>query len=148
MGHDTTKVLMGSTGSSVKEVTNHIGSPSTFPAGTAVRLKSDDTLSVTLAHGNLLGVSLGRSLSDTDRVAICRKGLMVPVALTAAFDPAIGAAVSISDTTGLAIAAGAGATVVNAVYATGRVGGTGVNGGITEAGSTVGVAYIDFPGGL
>lgn len=152
--------LMGSPGSSARDVSNHSG---TIEAGVAVRLKSDDTLSLLKADGNLLGISLGRDLSDMGgspggatkgRTSICRKGNRVPLKLTAAFDPVIGAAVVISDTTGLGIASGAGATAVNAVYATGRIGGTGVNGGVSETSGAgtglgdVGCAYIDFPGGL
>ena len=149
MPHSTTKVLMGSTKSSVKEVSNHIGS---IDAGIAVRLKSDNTISIAAADGALLGISLGKDLSDIGRTAICRKGLGIPLKLTAAFDPTVGAVVNISDTTGLGIASGAGATAVNAVYVSGRIGGTGVTGGVVEGATsetgTVGVAYIDFPGGL
>ncbi len=137
--HDATKVLMGATRSSIKEVDNRVGVKA---AGTAVRLKSDDTMSVTLAHGALLGVSLGRSLSDTSRTAICRKGLGVPLLLENAFEPAIGAQVSISDTTGLGMTAGAGATACNAVYASALMV------GIDEDGVECDVALIDFPGGL
>lgn len=139
MGHDASKVLLGSTKSSAKEVDNRKG---VIAAGLAVRLKSDDTIVVTAADGNLLGISLGRSLSDTSRTAICRKGLAVPVLLTDAFTPTIGAQVNISDTTGKAAASGGGATAVNAVYA------SGVLTGVDEDGASVNVALIDFPGGL
>lgn len=139
MAHDASKVLLGSTQSSAKEVDNRKG---VIAAGLAVRLKSDDTIVVTAADGNLLGISLGRSLSDTSRTAICRKGLSVPILLTDAFTPTIGAQVNISDTTGKAAASGGGATAVNAVYASGVL--TGVN----EDGASVNVALIDFPGGL
>jgi len=149
MGHSTSKVLMGSTGSSYKEVSNHIG---VIEAGVAVRLKSDDTLSTALADGSLLGISLGKDLSDIGRTAICRKGIRVPIKLTAAFDPAIGGAVCIDDVTGLAKATGGGVTTTAGTWATGRVGGTGVAGGVVEGATsdtgTVGVAYADFPGGL
>lgn len=139
MAHDATKVLLGSSQSSIREVDNRAG---VIAAGTAVRLKSDGTIVVTSADGSLLGLSLGRSLSDTSRTAICRKGLRVPVLLTDAFTPTLGAQVSLSDTTGKAIAAGGGATAVNAVYA------SAVLSGIDEDGSAVNVALIDFPGGL
>lgn len=144
---DVNKVLLGSTQSSAKTVTNHRG---VIDAGIVVRLKSDDTLSIAKADGEILGVSLGKDQSDAGRTAICRKGLRVPLKLTTGFDPVIGAAVEISDTTGLAVTSGG--TTYNAVYATGRIGGTGVNGGIPEfdpnGAASVGVAYIDFPGGL
>lgn len=143
--HDPNKVLMGTTGSNHKVVENYVGA---IAAGIAVRLKSDDgTLSTTKAHGEWLGVSLGKDLSDTDRTAICRSGLMVPIQLKASFNPVPGAVVEIDDATGLATGDGS-KTASAAVYATGRVGGSGVNAGIAESGSTVGVAYIDMEGGL
>lgn len=153
MSHNASKVLMGTTGSSEKEVTNIAGSVSTFEAGVAVRLKSDGTPSLAQADGELLGISLGRSLSDIDRIAVCRKGIRVPIKLTSGFNPTVGAAVAISDTTGLAKAyTGTGDRYVNAVYSSGRVGGSGATAGIAEGATTdtgtVGVAYIDFPGGL
>jgi hypothetical protein len=141
MGHDSQKVLMGSTKSSYKVVDSKKG---VIAAGTAVRLKSDDTIVVTSADGSLLGISLGKDLSDIGYTSICRKGVGVPVLLTAEFNPTVGAQVHISNTTGLAIASGGGATGVNAVYASGRL----TNGGVAEDGSAVGVALIDFPGGL
>lgn len=144
MPHDPNKFLMGTTGSNVKEVSNHIGA---YAAGIAVRLKSDNTLSITKADGDWLGVSLGKDLSDSNKNAICRKGLRVPIALKAGFDPTIGGVVSTDDATGLAAGDGT-RTASAAVFATGRIGGTTVNGGVTEDGSTVGVALIDMPGGL
>ncbi len=141
--HNPNKVLLGSTGSSMKEVDNHIG---TIAAGVAVRLAADDSLSTDSSDGSLLGISLGSDLTPAGYTAICRRGLMVPVKLTAAFTPVVGAVVNLSDTTGLAIAAGGGATAVNAVYATSKlsVGGTDPDSGTTG----IDVAFIDFPGGL
>lgn len=141
MGHDATKVLMGASRSNIKEVDNRAGS---IAAGLIVRLKSDNTISIASADGLPLGISLGRSLSDTSRTAICRKGLSVPVVLTNGFTPTIGAQVNISDTTGKAIASGAGATAMNAVYASSTLT------GIDEDGSALadGCALIDMPGGL
>lgn len=82
MSHDATKVLMGVVRTSSKEVSELLGSPSTFLAGLAVRLKSDDTLSLAKADGGWLGISLGRGLSDSLKtVAIARDGLKVPVLL-------------------------------------------------------------------
>lgn len=142
MGHDASKVVLGAVKSSFKEVGNHKGS---IPAGKVVRLKSDDTISLAKADGNLLGVSIGVDQSDIGRTAICYKGTGVPIRLTAAFTPTVGAIVHVSDTTGLAIASGAGATATNAVYREVKAGG-----GIEEDGSAtdVDVAIIDFPGGL
>lgn len=139
MLHDSGKVLMGATLSTAKSVDSYKGE---IPAGKVVRLKSDATLSLAKADGAILGVSLGKDLSNAGLTPICRKGLAVPVLLTAAFTPVVGAAVSISDTTGLAIAAGAGATIVNAVYKSAKLK------GIDEDGAEVDVALIDFAGGL
>lgn len=141
MSHDASKVLMGSTVQSDRTVTNHAGS---VEAGVACRQKSDGTLSQTLADGGLLGVSLGKDLSNISRTAICRRGLAVPILLTAAFTPTVGAFVSISDTTGKAIAAGAGATVTKARYKTGAL--TAVKEDGTEV--ATGAALIDMEGGL
>jgi hypothetical protein len=145
MSNQSDKILLGTTQSSFKSVDNV---PGTISAGKIVRSKSDGTYSIAAADGSPVGISLGKDLSDIGRTAVCRRGTLVPMVLTAAFDPAIGTQVHISDTTGLAIAAGAGATGMNATYATGRVGGTGVNNGLDESGTYVGVALIDFPGGL
>lgn len=140
--HDATKVLMGQSCSSHKEIDNRPGDPSTFVAGLAVRLKSDDTLSLTSSDGSFLGVSVGRSLSSTNRVAICRKGLRVPVIVASGVTPVVGAQVTFSNSTGKAHSAG---TASNAVYV--QVGLTGVD----EDGNAIAsdtVALIDFPGGL
>lgn len=143
MAHDATKVLMGSVGSNEVEVISKKGA---IAAGIAVRLKNDDTLSTVSSDGQFLGVSRGEDLSDTDKTAIVVSGLMVPIQLTESFNPVPGAVVNISNTTGLAVTSGG--TDANAVYRTGRIGGNGVNAGIAESGANVGVAYIDFPGGL
>lgn len=137
--HDASKFLMGTTQSNIKEVDNRKGS---IAAGLGVRLKSDGTISVAKADGSLLGISLGKDLSDTGRTAICRKGLGVAVKLASGFTPTIGAQVALSDTTGEAKAyTGTGDTYVNAVYKA-------VLTGILEDGTEAPVALIDFPGGL
>jgi len=141
MSHSSTSVRMGTTQSTFKVVDNMAGA---IEAGLIVRLKSDGTISVAAADGLPLGISLGISLSNTSRTAIVRKGVRVPVLLTGAFTPTKGAQVSISDTTGKAIAAGGGATALNAVYETSKLD------ALKEDGTTVtdGVALINFPGGL
>jgi hypothetical protein len=144
MGHSTSKFQMGTTGSNIKEVVNNVG---TRAAGLVVRRKSDGTLSLTKADGEIFGVSLGADLSNAGQTAVCKRGLKVPVQLKAGFDPTIGAVVSIDDATGLACGDGT-RTATAAVYATGRIGGTGVNGGQQEDGTTVGVALVDIPGGF
>lgn len=138
MIHDATKVLLGTTKSNVREVENRKGS---VDAGKVCFLKSDDTYTTVAADGALKGVSLGRDLSGTNKNACCVKGLGVPLRLTAAFNPTVGAVVQVSTTTGLAVSSG---TATNAVYASARI-----DGGIDEDGVTgIGVAFIDFPGGL
>lgn len=141
MAHDASKVYMGSTQSNIKEVDNKKG---VIAAGLAVRLKSDDTISVAAADGNLLGISLGKDLSDISRTSIARKGVDVPILLTNGFTPVIGAQVNISDTTGKAGTAGAGFTAVNAIYK------SAVLSAVDEAGAAIadGAAKIDFIGGL
>lgn len=138
MAHNAGKVLMGNVQSSFKVVDNRAGS---IAAGLAVRLKSDDTISVAEADGSLLGISLGKSLSDTSRTAVCREGKEVPIQLTAAFTPTIGAQVKIDATTGKASSDG---TSVNAVYTSGALTMIAEDG--TETAS--GCALIAFPGGL
>src|SRR5690606_69727 len=83
MPHNPEKVLMGSTGSSDREVDCIDASPSDFPAGTAIRFKSDGTWSKSASGaGRFKGISLGRSLSDTSKTAVCVAGNKVPVELT------------------------------------------------------------------
>lgn len=138
--HDSSKVLMGTATSNEVEVTNKKGN---IEAGLVVRLKSDDTLSIAAADGGILGVSLGKDLSHTNKTAIARKGLGVPVKVAAGFTPTIGGQVAISTTTGEAKAyTGTGDAYVNAVYK------SAILDGIGEDGLTKRVAIIDFPGGL
>ncbi len=135
MSHDATKVLLGTTQSSARTVDNHIGN---VAAGLAVHLKSDDTITTAEADGSLLGVSLGKSLSNTSRTAICRKGVAVPI-LIDSITPTIGAQVQISATTGKAVTSG---TAVNAVYRSSTLT------AILEDGTEADCALIDFAGGL
>lgn len=145
---------MGSTGSSVKESTNFqsvSGTP--IEAGLACILESSGKLSLDTSEGSLVGISLGKDLADSGRTVVCRKGLRVPVKLKAGFNPTIGAAVAIEDDTGLARAyTGTGDRYVNAVYVSGRIGGSGATGGVAEGATvdtgSVGAAYIDMAGGL
>lgn len=144
---DQEQVLMGATKSSHKKVTNMRGS-SVIAAGTRVCNNSGEP-SADLSDGEAIGVSLGNDLSKTGRTVVCRKGLRVPVLLDTGYDPSPGEQVAFIDGTGIARAfTGSGDTAVNAVFATGRIGGSGQNKGIAEDGSSVGVALIDFPGGL
>lgn len=157
MGHNASKTLMGSTGSSIREVSNYKSKSGTVvEAGLATILESTNEVSVDTSEGSLVGVSLGKDLSDLGRTVVCHKGLRVPLKLKASFNPVPGAQVTIEDDTGLGMAYsnGSGHRKVNAVYATGRLGGNDVTTGGIQEGSTsdtsntVGVALIDFPGGL
>ncbi len=137
--HDATKVLLGVPKTNDSAVDNLKG---TIAAGLVVRHKSDGTISVAAADGPPRGVSLGTSLSGLDRTSMARRGLKIPLILTAAFTPTLGAQVHISDTTGKGIASGAGATGMNATYASGLLT------GIQEDGTEIPAALIDMPGGL
>lgn len=82
MIHDATKVLLGATTSSDRLVTNEDGDPATFKAGLAVRLSTTGALQLADdATAARIGISLGDSLSDTKRVAVCRTGNWVPLKL-------------------------------------------------------------------
>lgn len=141
MSHSATTVYMGSHGSNVLESDNWIGDPATFKAGLCCHLDDDGDLSLAVADGSKLGISLGKSLSDHKRTTVARKGKKVPILLTNGLTPTIGAQVTISDTTGKAASSG---TAVNAVYV------SGVLTAYDEDGVVIadGAAYIDFIGGL
>jgi hypothetical protein len=141
MSHSTTKVQLGATSTNFKIVENHAGS---IAAGKICRLKSDDTITTAAADGNILGVSLGTSLSDTAVTAIVKKGTRVPVCLTAAFQPAIGGSLCVDDVTGLAKATGGGVTTTNGIFVTGRL--TSISESGTETANDV--ALVDMAGGL
>lgn len=154
MGHSQTKVMMGSTQSSVKEVTNYPGA-ATLEAGLVAHAKSDGTVTKAVADGSPVGVSLGKDQSDTTRTAVARKGLRVPLKLKAGFSPTIGAVVLIDDAEGYGTGDGSN-TAVNAVYVEPYPGAAnalvhatgGVAEGATDDTGTLRVALIDFPGGL
>ncbi len=139
--HSATTVYMGTSQSSSKEVDNMSGDPATFLAGLCVHLKSDGTLSLAVADGSKLGISMGRSLSDTKRTAIARKGLRIPILLANGFTPTVGAQVQISTTTGKAVSSG---TAVNAYYDTATLTAYDED----NVAITDGAALISFPGGL
>lgn len=148
--HNPNQVLMGCPKSSERTVVSHLGD---IPAGTAVRRKSDGSLSTVSSDGDLYGVSLGRDLSKAGYSSICVAGLGIPLTLTNGYDPPVGGVVSISNSTGFGASTSASATA--ATYAAwspsssiARVGGTTVNGGVQEDGTLVGAALIDMPGGF
>ncbi len=141
MGHSATTIYMGSSQSKEKTVDNYSADPATYKAGLCVHLTSGGALTLTAASGSKLGISMGRSLSDTKRTAVCRKGLRVPVLLANGFTPVVGAQVQISTTTGLAVSSG---TAVNAVYVTATLTAYDEDGAVI----TDGAALIDYQGGL
>lgn len=149
MAHDPNKVVMGSVGSSAKDVSNFDSDPATFVAGLAVRLASTGALVLAKASGMLQGISLGRSLANTKHTAVARTGSMVPIQLTD--DEAdyayvvIGDKVYVDDVSGKANIVDDGdvtTTITDAVYVSLPLD------GIAEDGTTVKVAYVDMPGGL
>ncbi len=79
MAHDSTKVVLGATLSSAKDVSDHASDPASFPAGVAVSLTSGGVLSTLKSAGMRIGVSLGRSLSDHKKTSVVRSGLGVPL---------------------------------------------------------------------
>jgi hypothetical protein len=142
MGHNASKVQLGTTQSSFKKVDNV---PGTIEAGLVVCQDDDGTYDVTSASGATVGVSLGASLSGHDRMALCREGLLVPIQVGSG-TPVIGAQVAVSNTTGKTVDyTGSGDRYVNAVYESVKL----TNGGIKEDGTTLcDIALISFPGGL
>ena len=146
MGHNANQALMGATKTSAKEVSNFpTVSGSTVEAGLACILESSGKISLDTSEGQLVGISLGKDLSDTGVTAVCRKGIGVLVKLKSGFTPTIGAAVAIENDTGLARAyTGSGDRYVNAVYSSSKLSASAIG----EDGVNKDAAYIDFPGGL
>jgi hypothetical protein len=79
--HDANKVLLGSTGSNIKDISFEPGDPAVCKAGLAVKRGSDGVIALGGAAGSFLGVSLGGSLSDTEKCAVLRTGKKVPLRL-------------------------------------------------------------------
>ena len=141
MSHSASTIYMGSHKSNIIESDNFSVDPATLLAGLCGHLKSDGTVTLANADGSKIGISLGRSLSDTKRTTFVRRGTQVPILLANGFTPTVGAQVQISTTTGKAVASG---TAVNAYYR------TAVLTAYDEDGVVIadGCALIDFPGGL
>lgn len=140
--HNPNKVLLGTVGMSDSETSNEVGDPNVFKAGLAVRLDTSGMLS--LDSGSLLGVSLGKSISDKDKTSVVRIGQKVPIRLTDEGGYAYvvdGKPVLVDPTTGMAASAG---QMTSAIYChSGSK--IGVYPGFTEE---VPVAQIDMIGGL
>ncbi len=79
MAHDASVLKLGSTQSSKKVVSSYASDPADTPAGFAVCLASDGSLSKDNSDGDYAGVSLGMDLSDTEKTSVCRTGLRVPL---------------------------------------------------------------------
>lgn len=79
--HNASLVKMGVPLSSSKSVRCFDADPADFPAGTRVCLDSDGELSKDISDGMPIGISLGRSLSDTEKTDVLVEGLGVPVLL-------------------------------------------------------------------
>jgi hypothetical protein len=77
--HDASKVLLGQVPNSDKGVSCEPADPTSFPAGLAVCRKSDGGLSLAQSDGEPMGISLGASLSDHKKTAVCRLGNNVPI---------------------------------------------------------------------
>lgn len=143
--HDANQVLMGSTDSSDKSATNYAADPADFPAGTALVLGSDGIPSNDMTDGQFIGVSLGESLSKTEKLSVCRSGLGVPLLVTEGFTPVKGQAVYVHSDTGHAVDdEDEDAVATAAIYTSGPLDAVALDGTVTEDG----VCYIDMPGGL
>jgi hypothetical protein len=77
--HNASKVLLGSSLSSAKEISTFDSDPATYKAGLCVSLASTGGLSLLSSAGMRVGVSLGKSLSDSKKTAVLRTGEGVPV---------------------------------------------------------------------
>lgn len=78
--HNAAKVLLGSTRSSHKDVTQHESDPATYLAGLCVSVDSNNALSLLKSAGFRAGVSLGKNLSaDSKCTSVLRTGEKVPV---------------------------------------------------------------------
>lgn len=139
--HSATTIYMGTHKSNILESDNWAADPATFKAGMCGHLKNDGTVSLANSDGSKIGISLGRSLSDTKRTTFARRATQVPILLTNGFTPTVGAQVQISTTTGLAVSSG---TAVNAFYRTSTLTAYDEDGVVIADGA----ALIDFPGGL
>lgn len=94
--HNPNKFMLGSTDYSGRQVDCIDGDPASFPAGRVVRRNSNGEPSLAKSDGMILGVSLGRSLSKTLRLAVCRTGNGVPIELT---DDSVAASLVVGDLT-------------------------------------------------
>lgn len=102
---------MGSVGSSDRIVTNYNADPESFPAGLAVK---DNAGALSLSTGSLVGVSLGKSLSDHKKLSVVRAGNRVPLQVT---DEGVFALLEVQDITYTAKAKGVAGNSITIAYA-------------------------------
>ena len=76
---ESTKIALASTMSNVRDVSQFNVDPANFLAGLCVSLGSDGLPSLLKSAGMRMGVSLGASLSDHKRTAVCKAGLKVGI---------------------------------------------------------------------
>ena len=79
MSQDASKVFLAGSMSSVKDVEAFNVDPASFPAGLCVSMASTGLPSLLASAGMRMGVSQGKSLSDTKKTDVLRTGLKVPV---------------------------------------------------------------------
>lgn len=75
--HSPDKVLMGSVASSIRKSKVFDSDPANTPAGSFVSLASNGSLSLLKSAGMRVGVSMGKSLSETKKTNVCVKGRYV-----------------------------------------------------------------------
>lgn len=119
--HDSTKVLLGSTGSNVRDVSYEPGDPAVCKAGLVVTRGSDGALDLGGAAGSMLGVSAGKSLSDTEKCAVVRTGLRVPIRLK---DDNVFAAITKGDLTFTSKLRGVAGNAITITFADGGTAGS------------------------
>ena len=76
--HSPDKVLMGGVYSSIRKSKLFNSDPANTPAGSFVSLASTGALSLLKSAGMRVGVSMGKSLSDTKKTNVLLKGRYVP----------------------------------------------------------------------
>lgn len=112
MPHDASKVAMGSSYSSDKNIEVFDNDPATFLAGLCVSIDSSGDLSLAKSDGVRMGVSLGKSFSDNAKTAVVRAGLRVPVLCTELY-----AALTKAELTFTAKTIGSGGNDISLIFA-------------------------------
>jgi len=79
--HNPNEVLLGTTRSADRVVSNYDADPADFPAGTVVSKIANGSIEKGNANGAAIGVSAGKSMSQIERLAVIRSGLLVPILL-------------------------------------------------------------------